>query len=172
MARAGVAPPGSSTLRLAPARSRRRPRLLAGSLVLLTACTALFVSAYLRAGHEVEVLAVARAVPQGADVTAEDLMVVRISPSGGLDPVPASSEASVIGHPVSVPLVPGTLLTESELTSAPGIAPDEAIVGVALKPGQMPAGGVSPGERVDVILTGSPGTPEAGASPPGLSATV
>lgn len=170
--RAGSVQPSATTLRLAPARSRRRPRLLAGSLVLLTACTGLFTSAYLRAGHQLEVLAVARAVPLGADLTADDLRVVRISIAGGLDPVPASAAASVIGHPASVPLVPGTLLTRSEMSSSPRIAPDDAIVGVALKAGQLPAGGVSPGEQVDVVLTGSPGSPDSSAPSSSLSATV
>jgi hypothetical protein len=161
-----------TTLRLAPARSRRKPRLVAASLVLLTACTALFVSAYMRAGRQVEVLAVAKAVPQGAAVVPADLRVVRISVSNGLDPVPVSAASSVIGRPASVPLVPGTLLTRSEISSAPGLSPDEAIVGVALKPGQLPAGGVSPGEQVDVVLTGPPGATETSSPSSPLSATV
>lgn len=161
-----------AALRLSPTRRRRRPRLLAGSLVLLTACTGLFVSAYLRAGHQVDVLAVARSVPQGAELTAGDLRVVRISAGDGLDPVPVSEAASVIGRAVSVPLVPGTLLTLSEVTGSPRIATGDAVVGVALKPGQLPAGGVSPGEQVDVVLTGSPGSPDLSTPSSTLSATV
>jgi Flp pilus assembly protein CpaB len=146
--------------------------LLAGSLVLLTACTALFVSAYLRAGHQVEVLAVAKAVAQGAEITADDLRVARISIAGGLAPVPASAASSVIGRPAAVALLPGTLLTMAELSVAPKIAPGEAVVGVALKSGQLPAGGVFPGEQVDVVLTGPPGSTDSGPSASGLSATV
>lgn len=153
----------STALRLAPTRSGRRPRLIAGSLVLLTACTALFVSAYLRAGHQLEVLAVAKPVPQGAVLTPGDLRVVRISTAGGIDPVRASAAASVIGRPTSVPLVPGTLLAMSELSGSPRVGPGEGIVGVALKPGGLPAGGLSPGEQVDVVLTLPPGSPDAGA---------
>ena len=37
-------------------------------------------------------------------------------------------------------------------------------MGVATKPGQLPAGGVASGDRVDVILTGSAGTLAGGAS--------
>lgn len=163
--------PGSA-LRLAPVRRRRRSGLLAASLVLFTACTALFVSAYLRAGHQVAVLAVAKAVPQGGVVSADDLAVVRLSASGGLAPIAATSASEVVGRRAAVPLVPGSLLTMSEVTSAPTIDPDQAIVGVALRPSQLPSGGVSPGEEVDVVLTGVPGTPYASGAPSSVSASV
>ena len=144
-------------------------------MLLLTTCTALFVSAYLRAGHQVSVLAVARPVAQGATVSASDLVVVRLSASGRLTPVPAAQAAAVVGRRAAVALLPGSLLTMSDLANVPRLAPGQAVVGVALKPSQLPADGVFPGESVDVILTGLPDTGGAASGTngaPALSATV
>jgi hypothetical protein len=52
-------------LRLDPVGHRRRPALAVGSIALIVACVAVFISAYLKAGNQVSVLAVARTVTQG-----------------------------------------------------------------------------------------------------------
>ena len=148
--------PSPLRMQVAP---RRRPALLAGSAVLLTACTALFVSAYLKAGHQVPVLGISHAVPQGAVITSSDLTVVRLAASGLLEPVPASEASQVVGRRASVGLLPGSLLTRAEVTSGSPVPPGDAIVGVSVKQSQLPAEGVNVGERVDVVLTGIPGSP-------------
>jgi hypothetical protein len=146
-------------------------------VVLLAACTALFASAYLRAGHQVPVLAVARSVPQGDVVRAGDLTVVRVSATGPLAPVAAVDAGHVVGRRAAVGLVPGALLTMAELTNGSEIPAGDAIVGVAVRAGQLPAEGVQAGETVDVVLTGQPGTPAVSApsqatSAPSLPASV
>ncbi|MHB8328478.1 MAG: SAF domain-containing protein [Acidimicrobiales bacterium] len=120
---------------------------------------ALFVSAYLKAGHQVSVLAVARAVPEGAVLHTTDLAVARISASRGILPIPVADAAAVVGRRAAVSLVPGGLLTLGDLSDAPTLPEGEAIVGVAAKSSQLPASGVVPGETVDVVLTGLPGSP-------------
>ena len=159
-------PPSLLRVQVAP---RRRPALLAGSAVLLTACTALFASAYLKAGHQVPVLGISHAVPQGAVITSSDLTVVRLAVSGLLEPVPASESSQVVGRRAAVGLVPGSLLTMAEVASGSPVPPDAAIVGVSVKQSQLPAEGVSVGERVDIVLTGIPGSPAFAAT--GMPAT-
>lgn len=157
-----IATEGSPALRIST-RQRRRTGLLAGSLLTLLVCTALFVSAYLKAGHQIPVLEVARPVPLGAVVTSSDLGVVRISASGHLVAVPVADASEVLGRRASVPLVPGQLIATSDVSSGSPIPAGEAIVGVALKGSQLPAEGVVPGEPVDVVLTGVPGSPMSSA---------
>lgn len=156
----------TTPLRLA-ARPRRRPGLLAGSAVLVTACSALFVGAYLKAGHEVAVLALVQGVPQGGTIAAADLRVVKIATAGPLRPVAAADVARVVGHRASVALVPGSLLTPADVSDAPAIPVGDAVVGVSVKPSQLPAEGVTPGEAVDVVITGVPGAPALAPSPSG-----
>jgi hypothetical protein len=155
--------PETDGLRLEPARRRRRPLLAIGSLVLVAASVAGFTSAYQRAGHQVSVLAIAQPVSQGAVLSSSDLTVVRISVSSGLSVVPSSAAANVIGRRVSLPLAPGTLLATTELSAGSSPPPGQAIVGVALKPGQFPAEGVAPGDVVDIVMTGSPDSSDTAA---------
>lgn len=145
-------------LRLAPGR-RRRPGLFAGSALLLATCLAVFVTTYLKAGNQVAVLGVVRTVPQGGIVRSEDLAVVRIAASGPLAPIAASDAGRVVGRHAAVTLVPGALLTRADLSVAGAIPEGGALVGVAVKPSQLPAQGVAGGETVDVVLTGIPGAP-------------
>jgi len=152
---------------------RRKPAVAIASLVLVTFCVAIFTSLYLHAGNRVAVLALSHNVPQGHPVTRRDLTVVKISFSAELSPIPAEDAGGIIGRKAAVPLLRGTLLRISELTVCGVPAPGEAIVGVATKVGQLPAGGVADGDTVDVLLTGSPSTltgdPSENAAPTGTT---
>jgi len=144
-------------LRLDPMRHRRRPALAVGCLALVIACVAVFVSAYLKAGNQVAVLAVERTVPQGQVLTVDDLTVVRMSMTASIASVPAAEASEVVGRRAAERLEPDTLLTASDLVESYSPPAGQSIVGVATKEGQLPASGVAPGETVDVIFTGSPG---------------
>jgi hypothetical protein len=146
--------------------SSRRPRLMIGSLVLLVACMALFVSSYAKASHQVAVLAVAKIVAPGAVITPDDLTVVHISATGPIAPIAATDANQVVGRRAAVGLVPGGLLTPSDLSRATAVPAGDAVVGVQAKSSQLPAEGVSPGETVDVVLTGIPGAPAIAAATP------
>ena len=150
--------PQQTSLRLAPSR-RRRPRLLIGSVAILLACTALFVSAYERAGRQMGVLAVVKAVPQGGTIEASDIAVARMSASGAIVPIPASELDAVVGRRASVALVRGGILTASDIARSSTIPAGDAVVGIAAKSSQLPSEGIAPGETVDVVLTGVPGSP-------------
>lgn len=151
--------PDASSLRLEPRGTRRRPLLALSSILLVAVCVAVFASLYLHAGKQISVLAIAHPVEQGQALTAGDLGIVRISVSPGVAAVPASAANTVVGRRVAVPLEPGTLLVPADLSSSPSVPSGEAVVGVALKPSQLPAAGVAPGETVDIVMTGAPGSP-------------
>jgi hypothetical protein len=151
-------------LRFLGNRHARRPVVAVASVVLITICIAIFTSIYVHAGDRVPVLALAHDVPQGQVLTKADLVVVSISLSGSLAPVSAADLGLVVGRTAIVSLFRGTLLSRSELNAQRGLAKGRAIVGVATKAGQLPAGGVANGDTVNVILTGSPATLEGGVS--------
>ena len=156
----------TSGLRLEPMGHRRRPALAVGSLALVVVCVAVFVSIYVKAGNEQTALAVARAVPEGQVLKADDLVAVRVSISADVAWVPAGDAATVVGRRAAEALEPNSLLTTSELVSSYSPPAGDSIVGVALKEGQLPASGVSPGETVDVVLTGLPGEQDLGSVDP------
>jgi hypothetical protein len=133
--------------------------VLIGGLVLMYA-----VPAY---SQRETVLVVAKVVPIGARITAADLSTARITSDPALTPVPVSRRAAVLGQVAVVTIEAGTLLTLSELSTDDGFVAGEVLVPLALKPGQLPARGLSPGEQVLVVATpstnGSSGA--AGSSP-------
>jgi len=161
LSRPPVRAPRQPGIRFEVARAHRRPLLAVGSVALVAASTALFTSLYIGASHQTPVLSVSRNVPQGAELGPRDLSVVSVSVAGGITPIPAARVGGVLGRRVAVPLLAGTLLTRAELLTASAPLPGDAVVGVGVSPGQLPAAGVLPGQSVDVVLTAPPGSPDS-----------
>jgi hypothetical protein len=153
--------PTGDTLRLSIRRPQRRPLLAIGSLALVIVCVAAFLSLYAHAGDRTSVLVVARSVPAGQDITAGDLAIVRVSLSPGVSVISAASLDQIMGRRAAVPLAPGDLLSSSDIANRAVLPPGDAIVGIAAKPGQMPANGVEPGDTVDVVLTAVSGVSQS-----------
>ena len=119
----------------------------------------MFANAYLKAGHQASVLAVAKPVAQGSTIEAGDLAIVRVASSGHLASVPAAEASLVVDRRAAVTLVPGTLLAMGDVSNSMRVPTGQAVVGVEVKPSQLPAEGVQSGNTVDVVLTGIPGSP-------------
>lgn len=157
----------------APPRPRRRngPLTVTGVLVV-AGCALMFAVGWLHAGHRQPVLALARPVTAGHVFSAADLQVVRVSAAGPVRLVPASQESTVIGRTAAAAMPAGSLLISAEIGGAP-LGAGQAILGVAVKPGQYPPE-LSAGQTVNVLATpgssagtsGSGGT--GGASPAAL----
>jgi len=131
-----------------------------------------FAVLWLNAGNRQPVLAVARPVPAGQVLSAEDLRVVRVSSDPGIDPIPASRRGAVVGKTTTSGLVPGSLLTEGQLGgSVTLLGPGQAVVGVELKGGQLPTSNLKVGDQVAIVQTPLPGAGSAATDASGLSST-
>jgi hypothetical protein len=62
---------------------------------------------------------------------------------------------TVVGQAAAVRLVAGQVLVRGVLTGEPVPGPDEASVGLSLRPGQLPGDGLEPGDRVRVLAVPS-----------------
>jgi len=158
-------PPGG--LRLAPVRRQRRPALVLLGLLLVLAGGAVAGGLYLQAGGRVAVLAVARPVLAGHAIGEQDLAEVRISADPTLQAIPAADRGEVVGKVATVALLPGSLVPRQALSASrvPGVG--QAMVGLALKPGQLPDA-LQAGDRVMLVATPpANGTGAAGATAPG-----
>ena len=132
-------------------RRRRVPYLLLGVL-LVVACAAGGVLTGMQLGNRETVLALARPVPVGQVLTAQDLKEVSVAADSGLDVLPTSAASSVVGQPIAYSLPTGSLVTRSVLGAPQTPADGKAIAAVGLKPGQFPPE-LTLGTRVAVLVT-------------------
>jgi hypothetical protein len=97
-------------------------------------------------------LAVARDVPYGATIGPDDLTVVQVNPSAGLRLVPAGQRDRVIGRQAATQLFVGSPLSPSQVTDRGVPGPGQQVVGMNLKPGQVPARALRVGEPVVLVV--------------------
>src|SRR5205814_6002699 len=101
------------------------------------------------------------------------------NPAAVLKPTPADQRDRLVGKHAAADLFPGTLLTGDQLTDRAIPAPGEQLVGIELKPAQVPARALSPGDAVILVVvppSSLAGVPDAQAStaagPVSITATV
>jgi hypothetical protein len=143
---------GPRSLRVTPTRRRRRPAWILLGLLLVLAGAAVAAQLFLQVGGRTAVLAVARPVPAGHPIADQDLVEVRISVDPALHAVPAADRDQVVGKVATVALLPQSLLPREAVAATAVPAADQAIVGVALKPGQLPDE-LKAGDQVMLVLT-------------------
>lgn len=128
---------------------QKRPGYAAIAIVLIVGLAALGAYFYAKAGEKTPVVMVTNGVPAGHRITRDDLSTVNVA--GGVTAIAGSHVESVVGQLAAVDLLPNTLLQRSMVSSASPLPAGSSMVGVELKPGQMPAAGVSDGARVQVL---------------------
>ncbi|WP_328855404.1 SAF domain-containing protein [Microbispora hainanensis] len=131
-----------------PLPSRRSPVMLVVSIALTALGALIAWQVYGIAGHRTPVLVMARDVPIGQQLQAQDLRTVALGLDSGVRAVEATDKGAVIGKRAAVDLKVGTLLAPAHLTGTLVPAPGQVVVPVALKPSQLPARGIQPGDRV------------------------
>jgi hypothetical protein len=123
---------------------------------------------YRQADHQVSVVTVTQPVPAGAAISPGDLGTARVTVGSGIRVIPASQLGQVAGEIAAVALRPATLLAPSELTSAQPPALGQELIPASLKPSELPASGLFPGDHVLIIATpgdqGQTGAPDGSPS--------
>ncbi|MDF1596215.1 MAG: SAF domain-containing protein [Acidimicrobiia bacterium] len=136
----------------APRRKVEIPQLLIA--VFMVAVSALVaVVLFSQAAAREPALALAQSVERGEAVTSGDLMVVYVATDDPVSSLPPDAAAGLVGLTAVADLEPGTLLTSAHLVSRSLLDAGEGVVGMALAPGEYPTLLLTPGDRVDVVLT-------------------
>ncbi|GAB2717372.1 SAF domain-containing protein [Kitasatospora kifunensis] len=175
-----VPPAGPSSITPAtPARTltarRRRPALLGLSIALVATGGLLGAYAVLATGQHASVLALARPVTEGAVITDSDLTTASITlDPAALKPIRSADRGLVVGKRAANDLHPGALVTKDDLTDAPLVAANQQLVGILLKPGQLPSSPLAPGMAVLIVTTPTqdPNAPSPIGAPPTMAAKV
>ena len=147
-----------------PTRARR-PGPIAAAVVLIAGFALAGGMLVSSAAGKTEVLVAAGAVPAGHALTEGDLRATSIA--GDVRAIRADDLASVLGQSAAVGLVPGQVLNRDMLTTASLPAPDQAMIGLSLTPGQFPSDGLAVGDQVLAVMI-----PAAGGSPADASVTA
>jgi hypothetical protein len=172
MANSASAASGSrGNSRLPTSTRRRKPLVALVSLVLVCASIAVFGDLYASTNHQASVLIVTETIEQGQPIMGSQLGQAEASISGGITPIPVSDASELSGRRAAVTIPAGSLLTPGDVTDSQPIASGDAVVGLALKDGQLPATGLQPGEQVIIVQTASPGTPLSSLSTTNASST-
>lgn len=131
--------------------------MILGSIVLVFTSVAVFAELYASADRQTAVLIATTSIEQGQQFNGNELGEVNASISGDVSVIPASDASQLQGKRATVTIPSGSLLTVGDVTSSQLINQGDAVVGMALKLGQLPSAGVEPGDEVMVVETGTPG---------------
>ncbi|WP_280883317.1 SAF domain-containing protein [Streptomyces pseudovenezuelae] len=150
-----VAPPRVSA-------RRRRPGVIALSLALIAAGGAGVAVLLLQVGNRTEVVTVVRDVQVGQVLTEDDLGKASVALDPAVKAVRADNLTSVVGKRAAVELKPGSLLAPSQLTKDNLVKAGEQLVPIGLKPEQVPATALVPGQRVELVHVPAQGAADSG----------
>ncbi|GLW34476.1 SAF domain-containing protein [Actinoplanes regularis] len=145
--------------RLAPQR-RWRPALLWLAVALIAVGGLVVWRVVTSIGTTEQYLAIARPVQIGSAVTADDLTTVRITADPALKPIPVAERDKLIGKFAAVPLVPGTLLTNDQLTTERAPGPGEQLVRIGLDQERLPTERIAPGRKLILVVTAAQNAPD------------
>ncbi|TMR09480.1 hypothetical protein ETD86_43345 [Nonomuraea turkmeniaca] len=151
-AAAGLSGPASRKLPVPP--RERKPALAALAVLLILGGALATTLLVLNSGDRVSAIRVTQQVGAGQKFPPEALEEVKIADTG-VDFVSWSQRQQVVNSFAAVTILPGTLLTnQMGVRASTELGEGKATIGLALKPGQMPAG-IQQGDRVQVIFVPS-----------------
>ncbi|MFI1759717.1 SAF domain-containing protein [Streptomyces sp. NPDC020571] len=141
---------------------RRRPGVIALSLALIAAGGAGVAVLLLQVGDRTDVVTVVRDVQVGQILTEQDLGKASVALDPAVKAVRVDKVDSVVGKRAAVELKPGSLLSPSQVTKDSLVKAGEQLVPIGLKPEQVPATALVPGQKVQLVHV-----PAQGAAGPG-----
>jgi Flp pilus assembly protein CpaB len=143
-------------------RLRRLDLRVVIGLALLLAGVVGTVGAVQRAGQRTPVLVMARDVPAGQVISAQDLRVTELGLAPGVAALGVEDRGRVAGQVASVPLAAGQVLGPTAVAEAPPLAAGQVLMSVAMAPEHAAAGTLRAGDQVAVVASNPPDQPTAG----------
>ncbi|MFI6031395.1 flagellar biosynthesis protein FlgA [Amycolatopsis magusensis] len=139
-----------------PRPLRRRPSKILLLVGLLTAALCATGSVFIYRGVDTAEAAIGLAQPIrfGQTITAEALLEVQVRPEPGVQPMPWSKRAEFVGKKAATDLWPGGLLVPQAVQGPEIPAPGQQLVGIAVKPPQLPATPLEPRQFVLLVPSG------------------
>ena len=159
--------PTAPASRRAPRAVReRKPGLAALALLLIVGGALGATYLVIQNGHRVAAIEITQQLGPGQQIPVSALREVRIAPGGGVSYVPWSQASQVTQFFAATGIPSGTLLTSQMVARTNNLAAGKAVVGLALKDGQLPDG-LQVGDRVNIYEVS-----DAAQSCPGQAGSV
>jgi len=147
----GVPVPPAVRAAAAPRQWKPRQVLLAVLVVALGGLVSMWaMSSY---AHRDRVLVIAQNVAVGHKITVDDLAGADLSVDPRVAVFTVEQQDQVIGKVALADLAKGTLVNSSQVGQSPLLTAGQVLVPLQLKPGQLPAVGLAPGQRVLLVAT-------------------
>jgi hypothetical protein len=144
------AQPTAPSARKLPGASRERKPALAALAVVLILGGALAVGyLMLRSAKQVDAIQITQQVGQGQQIPASAMQEVQVPASTSLHYVPWSQASQVAQFFAAETIPPGTLLTPTMAVRTNQLTNGKAVMGLALKDGQLPAG-LAVGDHINI----------------------
>ncbi|WP_308284829.1 SAF domain-containing protein [Streptomyces longispororuber] len=105
-------------------------------------------------GQRQPVIELARDVPAGSVIKDSDLREASVALDPSMRVVGVQQREEVVGMRAVSALQSGALLHPRQVTRSTLVRSGEQLVGIALKPGQLPDSALRPGDTVQVVFTG------------------
>lgn len=102
-------------------------------------------------GDRVPAIGIARTVPFGQQVTEQDLRQILLPTGSELALVEWERSDEIVGRYAVTDLLPGQIMIRDAVTADRLPGPGQAIVGVAVEPGQVPVTPLAPRDQVLVV---------------------
>ncbi|MFF9171824.1 MULTISPECIES: SAF domain-containing protein [unclassified Streptomyces] len=116
----------------------------------------------LQVSDRTQVVTVVRDVQVGQVLTEQDLGRASMALDPTVKAVRADDLKSVVGKRAAVELKPGSLLSPSQVTKDSLVKPGEQLVPIGLRPEQVPATALVPGQKVQLVHVPGQGTGDIG----------
>lgn len=129
----------------------RRSGLIALAVLLIVGSAAVAGLLAIRLDSRSAVLVAGRSIAIGQQITDADLRESRVA-SEGLSLLPVSRSSQVIGKYAAQAIPAGRLLDAGMLQEQGYLVKGKVAVGVSVPEGRMPANGLEPGDRVQIVL--------------------
>jgi Flp pilus assembly protein CpaB len=146
-----------------PTRALRRPlrldvRALVGVLLMLVAIGG-SIAVWTSEQDTRGVLVVARDLPAGTTLTADDLTVsrARLDDAVYQAAVPAASLNRVVGQQLAGPAHANQVLAQAQLSSRPSVGPNQLVIAIPVTPANSAGGRIRAGDAVQVLSTNTRG---------------
>ena len=133
--------------------SRARGRLALGALIVAVGVL-VNLAVYRGVNDRSPVLQLARDVPAGQQIAADDFRTVDIGSDGTFRAVPSGDLNAVVGSYAKVRLIAGALLAREALQAGPLVAAGASVVAMTVPGGEVPIG-LRERSRVSVVIIAS-----------------